>query len=125
MLKNWRVSILGIAIVASLTALIAQYIFNVSPCKFCIYQRYPYYALILLSAIFLLLKINQNKLFYILIELVLIGGIIVTIWHLGIENNLIKGPEGCSNSFDNILSVESLKSKIPSDQPNKSFLGPF
>ena len=92
--KNWALIILIIAIVAIATALIAEHIFNILPCQMCIYQRYSYYSLIILSIIFLLLKKQNSSIYYLLVEIMLIVGLFFSLWHIGIENHTLE--EACN-----------------------------
>ena len=70
--NNWTFIILVISIAVISTALIAEYFYRILPCKMCIFQRYSYYALIILSAIFLLLKKQNDRFYYLTAEIILI-----------------------------------------------------
>jgi len=127
--KNWALIILLLSIIAILSALIAQYIYFIHPCKLCIYQRYPYYFLILISCFFLLLKEQNNKIYFLIIEVIFAIGLFFSIWHVAIENNLISDIIGCSASIENIDNVSELKKSIINkplvmcNDINWSFLG--
>ena len=127
--KNWALIILLLSIIAILSALIAQYIYFIQPCKLCIYQRYPYYFLILISCFFLLLKEQNNKIYFLIIEVIFAIGLFFSIWHVAIENNLISDIIGCSASIENIDNVSELKKSIINkplvmcNDINWSFLG--
>ena len=54
--RNWGVIVFAISIIAIFIALIAEYFYNLLPCKMCLYQRYPYYSIIIIYPIFLFLK---------------------------------------------------------------------
>ena len=85
--------------------------------------------LIILSAIFLLLKKQNDRFYYLTAEIILIIGLFFSIWHVGIENNLINGPVGCSSSIKDINNIIDLKKHIINtpiiacDQINWAFLG--
>ena len=127
--NNWTFIILVISIAVISTALIAEYFYRILPCKMCIFQRYSYYALIILSVIFLLLKKQNDRFYYLIAEIILIIGLFFSIWHVGIENNLINGPVGCSSSIKDINNIIDLKKHIINthiiacDQINWAFLG--
>lgn len=110
--KNWSIIILLISSFAIGIALIAEYIYYLIPCKMCMYERYQYYGLIIISLIFIISKNQNNIIFYFLIEIFLLLGILLSLWHIGIENNLISGPKGCSAPIENIKDKESLKKFI-------------
>ena len=132
--KNWLAIILSISCIVILTAFIAQYIFFIIPCEICYYQRYTYYLIIFTSIIFFVFKIKFYLIYLILIEILLFLGLIFSIWHLGVENNLIQGSSGCtltdfSFNDDNEKNLKELKNIIkqnPISQCNEinwSFLG--
>ena len=126
--NNWTFFILLISIAVISTALIAEYFFGILPCKMCIFQRYSYYALIILSIIFFLLKKQNHKFYYLTVEAILIVGLFFSIWHVGIENDLINGPRGCSSAIKDINNIIDLKKHILNtpiiacDQINWTFL---
>ena len=132
--KNWLAIILCISCITISIAFIAQYVFFIIPCEICYYQRYTYYLIIFTSIIFLSGKIKFNLFYLILIEIFLFVGLIFSIWHFGVENNLIQGSSGCTlTEFnfnnDNAKNLEELKNIIK-DNPiaqcneiNWSFLG--
>ena len=55
-LKNWVALLFILSLVAIISALIAEYFFDLAPCKMCLKQRYPYYTIILLTLFFYFFK---------------------------------------------------------------------
>ena len=108
----WFVIILIISLIAISSALIAEYIFYLMPCKMCLYQRHTYYFIVLLIIIFYFFKRINPIWIYFLSEIAFLYGIFFTIWHIGIEQKLLSGPEGCSASISNSTSTEDLKQQI-------------
>ena len=127
--NNWAPIILIISLFVISIALIAEHIYFLIPCKMCLYERYTYYALITISLIFIFSKNQNNIIFYFLVEIFLLIGVILSLWHLGIENNIISGPQGCSATIENINSKEDLENFILNrpivscDEINWRFLG--
>ena len=127
--KNWTILVLIISSFAILVALIAENIFGYLPCKMCLYQRYPYYMIIIISAFFLLLRNENNMVLLLIIEILLLIGLFFALWHVGIENQILIGPSGCSNIIKNAESVNELRTIITNrpivfcDEVNWSFLG--
>jgi len=111
-IKNWVKVIFILSLIAILSALIAEYVFNLIPCKMCLYQRHPYYFIIGILIIFFFLKKTNSIWLYILVELAILYGIFYSAWHVGIEQNLLKGPSGCSATLNNVGSIENLKEQI-------------
>ena len=127
--NNWTFFILTISFTVICIALIAEYFYGILPCKMCIFQRYSYYALIIISIVFLLLKKQNNRFYFLITEIILIVGLFFSIWHVGIENDLISGHLGCSSSIKDINNIVDLKKHITNtpiiacDQINWAFLG--
>ena len=110
--KNWSIILLCISILALGSALIAEHFFNLAPCDMCLKQRHPYYALIVLVVFFYLFKKNNHILFLLFVELLILYGLFYAIWHVGIEQNILKGPASCSGSLLQTDSVQDLKQQI-------------
>ena len=110
--NNWMLIVFLISFFAIVSALTAEYFFEIIPCKMCLYQRYPYYFIIVMGLIFFFIK----QFFYIwhllLIECALFYGIFYATWHVGIEKKILSGVPGCVTSFDNTNSLINLKNQI-------------
>ena len=113
MLKKYWIYIIGLlSIIAVGSALIAEYYFNLHPCKMCLKQREPYYAIIGLLIIFFILRLQSNIWFFIAIQFISIYGLFYAIWHVGIENKILNGPSSCSVSLDKSNDIINLKEQI-------------
>ena len=110
--KNWNILLLIISSISIITALIAEFVFNLHPCELCLKQRHPYYLMILI-AIFIILIPYSLKLFgYLLIQISSIYGLFYSIWHVGVENSLLSGPSGCSAGLEITENTASLKISV-------------
>ena len=115
-IRNWTLLLFIISLISISSALIAEYFFNLQPCELCLKQRHPYY-LILVSLVFIFIIKNLNKVvFYLLIQLASVYGLFYSIWHVGVENKILKGPSGCSVMLKNSESASDLKAQILSKQ---------
>ena len=114
--KNWNTLILITSIISIFTVLIAEFVFNLQPCELCLKQRHPYYFIIFISLLIYLVPVSYKFLGYLLIQLSAIYGLFYAIWHVGVENNLLNGPSGCSASLDISENVSDLKQQILSKQ---------
>ena len=114
--KNWNTLIFIISIVSISVALFAEFIFNLQPCELCLKQRHPYFFMILISILILLVPIGYKFLGYLLIQLSTIYGLFYAIWHVGVENNFLSGPSGCSAGLDFSENTNNLKQQILSKQ---------
>lgn len=107
-----------LAITALGGALTSQYAFGMNPCPLCIYQRWPYGIIIVLSvlALFMGLK-KKEKATAVLVFLcgwaLLVGGVIAA-YHVGVEQHWWKSfLEGCTINFgsgtDLLKQIESTR----------------
>ena len=107
MLQKYWFYLVGFFSLAALTsALIAEFYFNLAPCEMCLKQREPYYIIILGFIFIAILRWQRRIWFYLGVQLISIYGLFYSVWHVGIENQLLPGPAGCSsglNTTNNIL----------------------
>jgi len=115
-LRYWHYLLIIISVIAITSALIAEYIFNLQPCELCLKQRHPYYLIVVVSLIIFFIPVFQKLFLYILIQLGTIYGIFYSVWHVGVENKLLKGPSGCTAGLSNSSSTADLKEQILSKQ---------
>ena len=112
-LKKYWFWILGaISFISISFALVAEFIFNLEPCSMCLKQRHPYYFIILIFVIAFIFNWQQKIWFYIFVQISSAYGAFYAIWHVGIEQKLIKGPSGCSGQLSPTDSIENLKKQI-------------
>ena len=115
-IRNWAKFLFVISFMSISSALVAEYFFNLQPCELCLKQRHPYY-LILICLVFIFLLKNLNKIWlYIIIQLASVYGLYYSIWHVGVENEILKGPAGCSAMLISSESAADLKAQILSKQ---------
>ena len=115
-IRNWTILLFVISLISISSALIAEYLLDLQPCELCLKQRHPYYLiLICLVFIFLLKKLNKIWL-YLVIQFSSIYGLFYSIWHVGVENKILKGPAGCSAMLTSSKNTTDLKAQILSKQ---------
>jgi len=95
------------------SALFIEYILEVKPCALCIYQRYPYYLILLLSALFFL-KNNWKYSLIILITLTSIVGFFLAGYHVGIEYGVIDELSSCKTEISKNISKDILLKELQS-----------
>lgn len=113
-------------------ALIGQYGFKLYPCHLCLYQRYPYATIILLSLAGAYLTRSPRAHLY----LALLCGVLfvadagIATYHAGVEQGIFPGPSGCTNlSAGDAQTVEQMLAAIKKaplvtcDQPMLTVLG--
>ena len=95
------------------SALFIEYILKVKPCALCIYQRYPYYLILLLSALFFL-KNNWKYSLMILMTLTSIVGFFLAGYHVGIEYGVIEELSSCKTEISKNISKDILLKELQS-----------
>jgi disulfide bond formation protein DsbB len=111
-----------LAAVALLMAFVAQYGFGLQPCPLCLYQRFPYFAVLGVGLVAGLISKGRSK----TIVLALIGlwciSLILGAYHAGVEAGLWSFP-ACASSIqgaDNLAELEAMIRQAtvnPCDRP--------
>ena len=110
--NNWPIIVLTISSIAIISALTVEYLFNILPCKMCLYQRYPFYLIIFISIIYLFSKKIPLIWYYWICALSFSFGLFFAIWHVGIEQKILPSLQGCSNTIHNTQSIAKLQEQI-------------
>lgn len=110
---------LGIALLAALGALgfafTSQYVFDLWPCVLCLYQRWPYGAVILIALIGLILGKNVGPgIFLLLCAVGFVATAAIGGFHVGVEQGWWEGTAECVGDTSKALSVQELKAQIMS-----------
>lgn len=111
-------------------ALVGQYGFDLHPCHLCLYQRYPYVAVILLglAAFFIRRHRLLQAMAWLAIALFALDGGIA-FYHAGVELGWFPGPSGCTNDITGSQTLEEMRRAIMEaplvtcDQPMIQVLG--
>ena len=106
----WITSILSLLAISS--ALIAEYSFDLEPCSMCLKQRHPYYFILVIFVLFLVIHNFPRIWFYLGVQLASVYGLFYSIWHVGIEKKILPGPTSCSGELNFSNSAENLKEQI-------------
>ena len=93
------------------TTLFIEYFLKIRPCILCLYERYPYYLILLLSFLFFLNNDWKNQLI-ILIILTSIGSFFLAGYHAGIEYGLINELSSCKVSANDNISKDTLVKEL-------------
>lgn len=94
-------------------AYIVEYIFGFKPCILCLYERIPFFFLIMISCLGLI-KPDMKRIWMILVKITFFGGAILTIYHVGVEHNIFNPTTTCSveKNFAQNLSIDQMLHKI-------------
>ena len=106
-LKNFFLAVAFVSIFTLVSAVYIEFILGAKPCKLCIYQRMPYFILIVLSLMSL-----KRKYVYELLWIsftCFVAGFIISGFHSLIERNLIDFEIGCTSSGKDFENIEDLR----------------
>ncbi|MFC4271459.1 disulfide bond formation protein B [Sneathiella chungangensis] len=114
-----RKNALWVALLASMgalgTAFVAQYVFDLWPCVLCLYQRWPYAAVIVIAIAGIALQRRMGAGPFLLLCAVgflataAIGG-----FHVGVEQGWWEGTAECVGDTSKVDNLQDLKAKIMS-----------
>tara|TARA_Y100000590_G_scaffold240156_1_gene270061 strand:- start:162 stop:641 length:480 start_codon:yes stop_codon:yes gene_type:complete len=114
-IKKFYSLIFTICIVTLLSVVYIEYALNQKPCKLCIYQRLPYLAAIFIC--FFGYNYFKNLFWIYLLAITFFLSLIISGYHVGIENDFFKEFSGCTNEnldiTDKSKILESLKEVVP------------
>ncbi|MDC0419136.1 disulfide bond formation protein B [Candidatus Pelagibacter sp.] len=101
-----------ISIIALVSAFFIEYVLDHQPCNLCILERIPY----LLAIIIILLNFkfsHYEKFFILLLSIIFLAGAIISLYHLGIEQDFIQESLVCDlKSGSNLLSKEEILKQL-------------
>jgi disulfide bond formation protein DsbB len=100
------------------TALLSQYVGGLQPCELCLYQRWPYYAAIVATAVALLSGGDKAmRGIVMLCALLFAASTVLAFYHVGVEQHWFAGPTACTGSVTGATSIEALKAQLLARQP--------
>ena len=98
--------ILIFSVFSILFAFYVEYILGHKPCNLCLLQRLPYIASIILIVLIIIFK-NLEKMSFLLLSLIFLSGLLLAIYHVGIERGLISESFVCGNNIDTNITDKS------------------
>ena len=110
--KYWFYLVTLFSVIALTSAFIAEFYFNLAPCEMCLKQREPYYVIILGFILIAILRWQDRIWFYLSVQILSVYGLFYSIWHVGIEQKILPGPNSCSGGIKTSNSAENLKEQI-------------
>lgn len=91
-----------------------EFIWNYKPCHLCIYERYPYFIIIILSFLGYLFSIKNMQVKKILLfcSIIWLSSASLAFYHSGVEHNIFES-KSCKTDNSNIISsVEEMRKFI-------------
>lgn len=85
-----------------------QFVFGIIPCKLCLYERIPYFVVMILS-LFSLLRTYKIVIYIMFFSYSI--SVIISFYHIGLELHWFSDILGCVRNFDT-LSFNAIKSSL-------------
>jgi disulfide bond formation protein DsbB len=104
----------GLAAAALVVAWTLQYGMGFAPCHLCLWERWPYWGVIGLALAGLLL--DRPRLALALAALVLLGGAVLSFYHVGVERGLFALPASCV-AAGRATTIEELRRQLVTARP--------
>ncbi len=102
--------------ISILSAVYIEFVLKINPCTLCIYQRIPYIFSIFIC---FLGYYNNNVFFWLyLLFLTFFISVVLSGYHVGIENNIFKEFSGCTNNNINLIDKEELLKSLNYSRPS-------
>jgi disulfide bond formation protein DsbB len=99
------------------TALLSQYVGGLQPCELCLYERWPYYAVIVVMLLTVLSRAAKiTRIALALAVLIFLGSSALAAYHVGVEQHWIEGPTACTGDLP-ASSPEALLRALEGRQP--------
>lgn len=99
-------------------ALLFQYVGGLQPCELCLYQRWPYYAMIVLSALALAAgRPGLTTAVTGIAALAFLAGAGLAFYHVGVEQHWFAGPSACTGTSAGSGSIEDFRARLMAQQP--------
>ena len=110
--KYYFLLIFTISTVIIVGAYVLEYLYNFPPCKLCIYQRIPYFLILLVCLTSFFME-YRNIHFYTIFFL-LFSSFLIATFHSLVERGLVKYDSGCSSSMNDFDNIEDLRTHLES-----------
>jgi disulfide bond formation protein DsbB len=99
-------------------ALLFQYVGGLQPCELCLYQRWPYYAMIVMSALALAAgRPGVSAWATGIAALAFLAGASLAFYHVGVEQHWFAGPAACTGASAGGGSIEDFRKQLMAQQP--------
>lgn len=109
--KEYLLILFILSIISLTIAFIIEYILGYQPCNLCILERIPYALTIIILIINY--KFKKNQVFYnILLLQIFAFSILISLYHLGIEQGLVKESSVCISDNTNLITKENILNSL-------------
>ena len=112
LINSFRQNYFVICFALSLTTIISVYVieffFKIPPCELCVYQRIPYFVILILSVF--VLKFKKLKFKFPLIFLCLFSTSMISLFHSLVERGIVQYQSSCTSSSKDFENIDQLRS---------------
>ena len=100
-------------------ALLFQFVGGLAPCELCLYERWPYYAAIPLTAAMTMPQTARGDArgAAVLLALLFIASTVLAFYHVGVEQHWFAGPTACTGTGPVAKTLEELQAQLMGTQP--------
>ncbi|HXP12778.1 MAG TPA: disulfide bond formation protein B [Stellaceae bacterium] len=110
--------VLAASIVVVGTALLSQYWGGLVPCELCLYERWFYYAAIVLALAALACPAGGGQRAALaLLGVVFLASTALGFYHTGVEQHWFAGPSACTSSGSAAETLEQFKARLLGQRP--------
>jgi disulfide bond formation protein DsbB len=104
--------VLAASILVVGTAVASQYIGGLEPCILCYYQRYPWYAVIAVAFLAVVLPGKARGALLWVCALLFVVGTGIAAYHVGVEYKVFEGPAACGSVTITGQSIDALRAQL-------------
>ena len=105
--KNYLQLLFILNFIILTTAYAIEHIFGYQPCNLCLIERIPYVLAIII--LILNFRFKNNQIFFsVLLLLVFSFSFLISLYHLGIEQDLIRETSVCGNNSVDLITKEKV-----------------
>ncbi len=111
---------------ALIFAYFVEYVLGFTPCILCLYQRWPYYIIVIISILGMSFKQLQNPAL-LLITLCLITGASIAFYHSGVERGIFEGTAQCHGGQleGDLEDLDNLEEQLYATEASDCTVPPF
>lgn len=126
---NISVFLMVYSAVSLIFAYTSQYAFGLAPCMLCLYQRLPFFAVLILGIISVFVKSRLRLAVIALCGVILLTGSGIAFFHVGVEEGIFKMETECGDAMAEASTIEEMttqllgKTYVPCDKPQFVFMG--
>ena len=106
--QNYFLICFALSFVTIISVYTIEFFFKIPPCELCVYQRIPYFVILILSILFL--KFEKYKFKFPLIFLCFFSTSMMSLFHSLVERRIVNYQSSCASSSKDFENIEQLRS---------------